>query len=117
MGQLPYTASVHDIRKHFKQGGVAGSIGVRLLTRREDGSSRGLAFVELESESDVHTALRLHKSPMEGRRINVERTVGGGGASAERQDKLKSLREKQGTKMQRELQSLPRSQKKTLRQP
>ena len=27
----------------------------------------------------MHSALKLHKSVMEGRRINVERTVGGGG--------------------------------------
>ena len=106
VGQLPFTASVSDIVKHFKHGGVTGKIGVRLLTNREDGSSRGMGFVELSTESDVHTALRLHKSPMEGRRINVERTVGGGGASEERKAKLGDLREKQGTQMKRQVQTM-----------
>jgi hypothetical protein len=106
VGQLPYTASAGDIKKHFKQGGVKGQIGVRLLTHREDGSSRGMAFVELGTEGDVHTALRLHKSPFEGRRINVERTVGGGGASEERKGKLKDLREKQGTQMRRQVRDM-----------
>ena len=106
VGQLPYSASAADIKKHFRQGGVTGQVGVRLLTNREDGSSRGMAFVELSSESDVHTALRLHKSPMDGRRINVERTVGGGGASEERKGKLKDLREKQGTQMRKQVQAM-----------
>eukprot|EP00966_Prymnesium_polylepis_P172725 3994553-Prymnesium_polylepis.1 len=58
-----------------------------------------MAFVELASESAVHTALRLHHSVMSGRRINVERTVGGGGAAGDRKAKLGELRELQGNQM------------------
>lgn len=100
VGQLPYTASAADVRRHFKTNGVTGGVQVRLRTER-DGKSKGTAFVEFDSESDVHTALRLHHSVMSGRRINVERTVGGGGANADkRKEKLSNLRERQGHQMQ-----------------
>ena len=56
-----------------------------------------MAFVELGCEADVHSALRLHHSQLGGRRINVERTVGGGGSGESRQAKIKELRTKQGT--------------------
>ena len=107
VGQLPYSASATDIKRHLKAGGVGGKIAVRLLTRRDGGGSRGLAFVELASEADVHTALRLHRSPMDGRRINVERTVGGGGSKAEsRRTKLSELRKVQGNQMRRQVEQM-----------
>ncbi|KAL1524287.1 hypothetical protein AB1Y20_019190 [Prymnesium parvum] len=101
VGQLPYSASEADVRRHFKACAADGEVRVRLLTKRAEqgGGSRGMAFVELSSEAAVHTALRLHHSVMAGRRINVERTVGGGGASGERKQKLDELREKQGKQM------------------
>ena len=106
LGQLPYSASEADVRGHFKRGGITSRIGVRLLTHRDTGRSRGLAFVELASEADMHTALRLHHSPMDGRRINVERTVGGGGAAAGRKEKLADLRDRQGAQMRHAVEAL-----------
>lgn len=108
VGQLPYSASAADVKKHFKQGGVQGNVQVRLLTRRDGGGSRGLAFVELANESDVHTALRLHHSPMDGRRINIERTVGGGGGKQEsaRKAKISDLRERQGAQMTKQVNDM-----------
>ena len=94
VGQLPLRATAHDVAKHFE---AAGSAKVRLLTHRKGGGSRGIAFVELESESAVHSALKLHHSVMDGRRINVERTVGGGGQSDRRAGRLSALRQKQGS--------------------
>ena len=43
---------------------------------------------------------------MGGRRINVERTVGGGGAKDDRQKKLSSLREMQGKQMTQTVKQL-----------
>ena len=108
VGQLPYSAGIGDVRRHFKEhGNIVGGMRVRLLTKRDGGGSRGQAFVEFDSEADVHAALRLHKSPMDGRRINVERTVGGGGAkSAERQQKLSDLRDRQGRQMKASLAAM-----------
>jgi len=94
VGQLPLRATADDVAKHFE---AAGSAKVRLLTHRKGGGSRGIAFVELESESAVHSALKLHHSVMDGRRINVERTVGGGGKSDRRAGRLSALRQKQGS--------------------
>ena len=105
VGQLPYSATAADIRRHFKASGVVGGVQVRLRTAR-DGTSKGTAFVEFDSESDVHTALRLHHSAMNGRRINVERTVGGGGAVEKRKEKLTHLREIQGHQMKETISNL-----------
>jgi len=100
VGQLPYQATAKDVETHFaKTCGMPSR--VRLLTKRaqDGGGSRGMAFVEFLSEAAVHSALRLHHSSMCGRRINVERTIGGGGTMPNRADKLKSLRDKQGAQM------------------
>ena len=101
VGQLPYSSSADDIRRHFKACASDGEINVRLLTKKaaDGGGSRGMAFVELASESAVHTALRMHHSVIAGRRINVERTVGGGGKNDDRARKLSGLRESQGKAM------------------
>ena len=109
VGQLPYSATGDDIKAHFKRGGINGAISVRLLTRRDGGGSKGMAFVELASESDVHTALRLHHSPMDGRRINVERTVGGGKNAETRKAKLDDLRQMQGSQMKRQVEEMVKS--------
>ena len=95
LGQLPYSATVADIEKHFKAVASEGPPVVRLLTT-VDGKPRGMAFLELASESDLHSALKLHHSQLGGRRINVERTVGGGGTGEQRRQKLKDLRDRQG---------------------
>ena len=108
IGQLPYSASAADVRRHFKQNGVVGGIQVRLRTAR-DGSSRGTAFVEFDTEADVHTGLRLHHSVFSGRRINVERTVGGGGSLNQRKEKLANLRERQGQQMRQVVDALIQS--------
>ena len=65
-----------------------------------------MAFVELASESALHSALKLHKSVMEGRRINVERTVGGGGSQDKRKQRLTALREQQGSKMRQTVREM-----------
>lgn len=91
VGQLPYHATAADIESHFLTA-CQPPVRVRLLTHKGGGGSRGMAFVELGSESEVHSALRLHHSCIYGRRINVERTVGGGNMGPERERKLKELR-------------------------
>eukprot|EP00312_Isochrysidales_sp_CCMP1244_P008145 CAMPEP_0196673812 /NCGR_PEP_ID=MMETSP1090-20130531/3159_1 /TAXON_ID=37098 /ORGANISM="Isochrysis sp, Strain CCMP1244" /LENGTH=314 /DNA_ID=CAMNT_0042011589 /DNA_START=54 /DNA_END=995 /DNA_ORIENTATION=+ len=105
VGQLPYKATAKDVEAHFLAV-CAPPVSVRLLTERESGASRGMAFVELSSESEVHSALRLHHSCLYGRRINVERTVGGGSACEKRQSRIGLLREKQGAQMSRKVREL-----------
>lgn len=51
--------------------------------------SKGCAFVEFSHRNALQQGLKLHQSELEGRRINVELTVGGGGKSDTRLGKLK----------------------------
>ena len=43
---------------------------------KNTGKSQGVAFVQLSTEEDVQTALKLHKSNLDGRLIVVERAAG-----------------------------------------
>mmetsp|Transcript_5472 Transcript_5472/g.16313 ORF Transcript_5472/g.16313 Transcript_5472/m.16313 type:complete len:271 (+) Transcript_5472:118-930(+) len=79
VGQIPYSASREDIQRHFAKLGSGGPIKVRMLTKKESGEFRGMAYVDLKSEADVEEALKMDYSVLKGRRLRVERTVGGGG--------------------------------------
>ena len=71
---------------------------VRQLTKRVLNSSatatrersRGCAFLEFHKASGLQSALRLHHSVLDGRKINVELSAGGGGNTAGRVKKLKA---------------------------
>ena len=52
--------------------------------------SKGCAFLEFSTRPTLQTALRLHQSELDGRRINVELTAGGGGKGDTRLAKLKA---------------------------
>ncbi|KAJ1639381.1 hypothetical protein T492DRAFT_114444 [Pavlovales sp. CCMP2436] len=109
VGQLAFNTTTEELTKHFAA--VAGMtrppVSVRLLAQKDSGKSRGMAFVQLAVEADVHTALKaLHKSILGGRRINVERTVGGGGSAPARVDKIKNLRTIQDGAINRRVQQL-----------
>jgi len=51
--------------------------------------SRGCAFLEFSKASGLQNALRLHHSELDGRKINVELSAGGGGKNEARVKKLK----------------------------
>jgi len=71
---------------------------VRQLTKRVQNSSktatkeksRGCAFLEFPKASGLQSALRLHHSVLDGRKINVELSAGGGGNTVSRVKKLKA---------------------------
>jgi len=50
--------------------------------------SKGYAFLQFTDKKPLQQALRLHHSELEGRKINVELTAGGGGKSEHRVKKL-----------------------------
>ena len=68
---------------------------VRLLTPKPSApgkptaKSKGCAFLEFSHRNALQQALKLHQSEIEGRRINVELTAGGGGKSEQRLSKVK----------------------------
>lgn len=113
LGNLGYKTTVEDLANHFASCGWSStgfgiSISdliadppptIRLLTNRSKAStedkrpekSKGCAFLEFSKASGLQTALRFHQSVLDGRKINVELSAGGGGKSDAR---LKKLREK-----------------------
>ena len=106
VGQLSYKTTKKAIQDLFEQRGIKG-VTVRLLTQKGTNKSRGMAFVELPDEFAVTRALRIHHQMLDGRQINVERTVGGGGhKSKARKEKLVKLKSIQGEKIKREVNEL-----------
>ncbi|VDB86604.1 unnamed protein product [Peniophora sp. CBMAI 1063] len=93
VGNLKYTTSREAIAAHFSACDPPPS--VRLLTPKAAkpgatvNKSKGCAFLEFSAKSALQQALKLHNSDLEGRRINVELTAGGGGKSDARLEKLK----------------------------
>ncbi len=54
-------------------------MSVRMLTRKTTNKFKGCCFVELGDTAAHFKALKMHNSTFQGRVINVELTVGGGG--------------------------------------
>lgn len=78
---------------------------VRLLTTKppppQKPKSRGIAFLELPSSTELQACLKLHHSELQGRKINVELTAGGGGKSDKRSTKIKERNERVGGQRER----------------
>ncbi|KAJ6575358.1 hypothetical protein B0H19DRAFT_638079 [Mycena capillaripes] len=92
VGNLKYTTTAEAIKAHFAACDPPPT--VRLRTPKPTAGkpvhkSKGCAFVEFSHRNALQQGLKLHQSELEGRRINVELTVGGGGKSGARIDKLK----------------------------
>lgn len=67
---------------------------IRLLTPKPKpgasaAKSKGCAFLEFKSHNTLQQALKLHGSELDGRKVNVELTAGGGGKSTARLDKVR----------------------------
>jgi len=85
VGNLPYDIQQAELVAHFR-----ASNPDRIRIRSE----KGIAFLEFDgSGSDIQhkmeVALRMHRSTLRDRKINVELTVGGGGNSTNRLDKIR----------------------------
>lgn len=66
--QIPYQATQIDLRRHFYTQ-CCMIDDVRLVLR--DGNFTGVAFLDLANQASYDGALKLHKSSLLGRRINV----------------------------------------------
>ncbi|KAH8661892.1 hypothetical protein BX600DRAFT_465029 [Xylariales sp. PMI_506] len=106
VGNLPYSATVPDIEKHFS---AVQPTSIRLLHEKSNpNKSRGIAFVEFAGFDHMKTCLKtLHHSTftcqgrdhrgrpkVEERKINIELTAGGGGNTSNRKEKIKVKNEK-----------------------
>ena len=107
VGNLKYSTTKDAILSHFSSCGTVRFLlefptiahmlmsdpqpTVRLPTPKTTQSSKsnGYAFLEFTDKKALQQALRLHHSELEGRKINVELTAGGGGKSEHRVKKLR----------------------------
>jgi len=106
VGNLKYSTTKEAILSHFSSCGtpdlrlefpaIAYMLPLdppptaRLPTPKttQSSKSKGYAFLEFTDKKALQQALRLHHSELEGRKINIELTAGGGGKSDHRTKKL-----------------------------
>lgn len=111
-GNLKYTTTKEAVEKHFSKCGMHDHLlvymvfpsdsipadpppTVRLMTPKPSANSKpshkskGFAFVEFSHKNALQQGLKLHQTELEGRKINVELTAGGGGKSEHRLEKVK----------------------------
>ncbi|KAF8215971.1 hypothetical protein K438DRAFT_1561324 [Mycena galopus ATCC 62051] len=92
VGNLKYTTTAEAIKAHFAACDPPPTVRLRTpkpVPGRPANKSKGCAFVEFSHRNALQQGLKLHQSELEGRKINVELTVGGGGKSDSRLTKLK----------------------------
>ncbi|KZT41381.1 hypothetical protein SISSUDRAFT_981959 [Sistotremastrum suecicum HHB10207 ss-3] len=93
LGNLKYTTTKEAVESHFSVCDPPPS--VRLMTPKATDPSRpvtkskGCAFLEFTHRNALQQGLKLHHSELEGRKINVELTAGGGGKSESRIQKVR----------------------------
>lgn len=92
VGGLPRDITATELQTHFKTS-APDNIRVR--------AEKAIAFLEFDGDKDgkhiqsrMDTALLQNKTEIRGKRINVELTVGGGGNSENRLQKLRTKNEK-----------------------
>ena len=98
VGQLSFTTTADMLFEHFQTNLGSEVISkettkIRLLTDAKTKKSRGMAFVELSTPEAMYECLKLHLTHLDGRRLNVERTTGGGKAA--KKSRISSFRESQ----------------------
>ncbi|CDH08293.1 related to Nucleolar protein 6 [Zygosaccharomyces bailii ISA1307] len=89
VGSLPRDITTDELKAHFKS---SSPDHIRLR------ADKGIAFLEFEADTGIQRrmdiALLQHKTTLKGKQINVELTVGGGGNSQDRLQKLQAKNEK-----------------------
>jgi RNA recognition motif-containing protein len=100
VGQLAFDTTKEQLVQHLKQQlkddftVTEENVKIRMLQDANTNKSRGLAFVEIKGDpGHLYALLKLHHTFLGGRRINVERSAGGG--SDTRKSKIKLFREEQ----------------------
>jgi nucleolar protein 6 len=88
-GNLKYTTSVEALKTHFSSCDSLPTIRLLKPKSTTTTKSKGYAFLEFADRNSLQQALKLHHSELEGRKINVELTAGGGGKGEKRLQKVK----------------------------
>lgn len=87
IGNLPKDATKEEVVSHFEKRGVHMR-EFRPLSHKDTGNSKGCGFMELGSYGAMQSALKLHRSRLKRKYINVEVTCGGGGKTEGRRAKI-----------------------------
>lgn len=87
LGNLPITVTREDVVSHFEKRGVPVR-EFRLLTHKDTGKSKGCGFMELSGHREIQNAIKLHRSRLMGKHLNVEVTCGGGGKTEARRKRI-----------------------------
>jgi len=115
VGKIPFDATKEEIDAHFRKYLKEKVIGVRLMYHKGTGESRGIAFVDVEDKEAYTIALKLHHTKIQDKAINVEPTVGGGGNSETRKQKLnekkQTLNKKRRERVKKEGSKVPKKSK------
>lgn len=85
---LPYSVTDADLMKVFRKCD-GGPTNVRLVKDKSTGTSRGMAFVDFDTESAVEAAIKLHGTEFQGRRCIVEYAKGDAESAGGAKDKAK----------------------------
>ena len=62
----------------------------------DESKAKGCAFIEFTNAGALQSALRLHHSLMDKRKINVEISAGGGGKGEKRKEKISEANKRLG---------------------
>ncbi|KZT55045.1 hypothetical protein CALCODRAFT_455914, partial [Calocera cornea HHB12733] len=104
VGNLPKSITEAQISAHFSALPSTPSIRLRLpaapkpgqqqppAAQAAQGRAKIFAFLEFRDSASLQGALKLHRSNLGGKLINVELTVGGGGRGEGRREKLDAKR-------------------------
>lgn len=87
VGNLPYSASEGQLRELFSPHGEI--VDLKIITDRNTGQSKGIAFIEFSSEEEAQTAIKaVNETELDGRKLMVnvakpprpreDRSFGGG---------------------------------------
>jgi nucleolar protein 6 len=107
---MSYDTTAQALATHFEKE-IGAKPSVRLLTTKPtpatrfhkaaESRSRGIAFVEFPTSGALQAGLKLHHTELDGKKINVELTAGGGGATDERKKKIQERNERVGEQRKR----------------
>jgi RNA recognition motif-containing protein len=103
VGQLSYSVKEEDLEKHLRANGLRGDVKIRILNDM-NGTSRGTAFVECEGATEMYEGLKAHRTILHGRRINVEKSLGGG--KDNKRERLKVQRVEQETAVREKIDTI-----------
>lgn len=70
VGNIAYTMTVDDLKELFQAYGNVS--GVKIITDKQSGRSKGYGFIEMDNDQDAENAIRmLNDTQVKGRNIKV----------------------------------------------